>query len=190
MDEEMLIRRAARGDAQAFNELMAAQERRMYAVALRMFGAKEDAEDCMQEAMLRIYRAIGSFKAQSSFSTWVYRVTMNTCLDELRRRKNRPNTSLDGLLDAGWSPADERDTPEQHAVRAEAREGIQRFIQELPEDMRAAVVLRDIQGLSYEAIAQALNANVGTIKSRISRGREKLREKIQAQSELFDRYNV
>lgn len=190
MDEEKLIRRATRGDAQAFNELMSGQERRMYAVALRMFGSKEDAEDCMQEAMLRIFRSLSSFKAQSSFSTWVYRVTMNTCLDELRRRRNKPSTSLDGLLDAGWSPADGRDTPEQHALRAEARASIQRFIQELPEDMRAAVVLRDVQGLSYDAIAEALDANVGTIKSRISRGREKLREKIQAQAELFDRYGV
>ncbi|MBR1559220.1 MAG: sigma-70 family RNA polymerase sigma factor [Clostridia bacterium] len=190
MDEERLIERAVRGDARAFNELMSSQERRMYAVALRMFGNKEDAEDCMQDAMLRIYRAIGTFKAQSSFSTWVYRITMNTCLDELRRRKNRPNTSLDGLLDAGWSPSDGRDTPEQHAVRSEARANISRFIGELPEDMRAAVVLRDIQGLSYDDIAAALDTNVGTIKSRISRGREKLREKIQAHAELFDRYGV
>ena len=190
MDEGKLIKRAARGDAQAFNELMSGQERRMYAVALRMFGAKEDAEDCMQEAMIRIYRSIASFKGQSSFSTWVYRITMNTCLDELRRRKSRPNTSLDGLLDAGWSPSDDRDTPEQHVVRAEARASIDRFIRELPEDMRAAIVLRDIQGLSYDDIAAALDTNVGTIKSRISRGREKLREKIQAQSELFDKYGV
>ena len=190
MEESRLIQRASDGDASAFNTLMGMHERRMYAVALRMCGNPEDAQDCLQEAMLRIYRAINGFKAQSSFSTWVYRVTMNTCLDELRRRKNKPNTSLDGLLDAGWSPADSRDTPEQHAVRAEARASIQRFIQELPEDMRAAIVLRDVQGLSYDAIAEALDTNVGTIKSRISRGREKLREKIQAQAELFDRYGV
>lgn len=190
MDEARLIERAARGDAQAFNELMAAHERRMYAVAFRMCGAKEDAEDCTQEAMLRIYRAIAGFKAQSSFATWVYRITMNTCLDELRRRKNRPSASLDGMLDAGWAPADGRDGPEQQAVRSEARRRLEHLILDLPEDMRAAVVLRDIQGLSYEDIARALDANVGTIKSRISRGREKLREKIQAHSELFDRYGV
>lgn len=190
MEEERLIERAARGDAQAFNDLMSAQERRMYAVALRMFANREDAEDCMQEAMIRIYRAIGTFKAQSSFATWVYRITMNTCLDELRRRKNKASTSLDGLLDMGWSPSDDRDTPEQHAIRTEARTQIARFIQELPEDMRAAIVLRDIQGLSYEAIAEALNTNVGTIKSRISRGRERLREKIRARSELFERFGV
>lgn len=190
MDETRLIERAVRGDAQAFNELMAAQERRMYAVAFRMCGTREDAEDCLQEAMLRIYRSIASFKAQSSFGTWVYRITMNTCLDELRRRKSRPGTSLDDMLDAGWAPADEREGPEQRAVRSELRNGLEALILELPEDMRAAVVLRDIQGLSYEDIARALDANVGTIKSRISRGREKLREKIQAHPELFDRYSV
>lgn len=190
MDERELIERAIRGDARAFNELMTAQEKRMYAVALRMFGNREDAEDCLQDAMIRIYRAISGFKFQSSFSTWVYRVTMNTCLDELRRRKNKPNTSLDGLVDAGWMPADGQDTPEQHALRSEVRASVYGFIRELPEDMRAAVVLRDVQGLSYEDIARALDTNVGTVKSRISRGREKLREKIMARSELFDRYGV
>ena len=190
MEENRLIERASRGDAQAFNALMGMHEKRMYAVAVRMCGNYDDAQDCLQEAMLRVYRAISGFKEQSSFSTWVYRITMNTCLDELRRRKNRPNTSLDGLLDTGWSPSDDRETPEQHAVRSEQRELLEKLIAALPEDMRAAIVLRDIQGMSYDDIAAALNTNVGTVKSRISRGREKLREKIKGQSELFDRYRV
>ena len=190
MEENQLIQRAARGDAGAFNTLMGNHERRMYAVALRMCGNAEDAQDCLQEAMLRVYRAIGGFKAQSSFSTWLYRITMNTCLDELRRRKSRPSVSLDGLVDAGWSPADDRESPEQHALRGEARAALERSIQELPEDMRAAVVLRDIHGFSYEEIARQLNANVGTIKSRISRARERLRDKISARPELFDRLDV
>ena len=190
MEEGRLIQRASEGDAAAFNMLMGAQERRMYAVALRMCGNPEDAQDCLQEAMLRIWRAISGFKGQSSFSTWAYRITMNTCLDELRKRKNRPNTSLDGLVDAGWSPTDEDDTPERHAVRREVRRNLQAFIQDLPEDMRAAIVLRDIQGYAYDEIADMLDTNVGTIKSRISRGREKLRQKISEQSELFDRYGV
>ena len=190
MEESRLIQRASGGDPAAFNELLGAHERRMYAVALRMCGNPEDAQDCLQETMLRVWRAISGFKGQSSFSTWVYRITMNTCLDELRKRKNRPNTSLDGLVDAGWSPADEDDTPEKHAVRREARKSLEGFIQELPEDMRAAVVLRDIQGYAYDEIADILGTNVGTIKSRISRGREKLREKISARPELFDRYGV
>ena len=190
MDERELIERAIRGDARAFNDLMASQEKRMYAVALRMFGSREDAEDCLQDAMIRIYRSISGFKFQSSFSTWVYRVTMNTCLDELRKRKNRPNTSLDGLLESGWSPMDGGESPERHAMRREMRQKLQAFIGELPEDMRAAVVLRDVQGYSYDEIARMLDANVGTIKSRISRGREKLREKIASKPELFDRVDV
>ena len=112
---------------------------------------------------------------------------MNTCLDELRRRKARRSTSLDTLLDSGWSPADETDTPERHAIQSEQRRTLERAIAELPEDMRAAVVLRDIQGLAYDEIASALNVNVGTVKSRISRGRERLREKLSAHPELFGR---
>ncbi len=190
MDEEKLIKRAVKGDAAAFNELLGQHEKRMYAVCLRMCGNHEDAQDCLQEAMLRVYRAISGFKGQSSFSTWLYRVTMNACLDELRKRKNKPSTSLDGMLDAGWSPADERDTPEKHVLSAEKRTVIQQTIAELPEDMRSAVVLRDIQGFSYDEIAQMLEINVGTIKSRISRGREKLREKFLSRTELFDKGDV
>ena len=189
-NERDMIERASRGDAAAFNRLMEQHERRMYAVALRMCGNREDAQDCLQEAMLRVYRAIGGFKGQSSFSTWVYRITMNTCLDELRRKKNRQSTSLDSLLDMGWSPSDDTNAPEKQAMRSELRRNLNRAIQELPEEMRSAVVLREIQGFSYEEIAHMLEINVGTIKSRISRGREKLREKMKENAELFDMSNV
>ena len=189
-NEQKLIQRASGGDPAAFNRLMAQHEKKMYAVALRMFGNREDAQDCLQEAMLRVYRAIGSFKGQSSFSTWLYRITMNTCLDELRRKKNKQSTSLDNLLEQGWSPSDDEGTPEKHAVRAEMRRELNQAIQELPEDMRSAVVLRDIQGFSYDEIAEALGVNVGTIKSRISRAREKLRGKLKEKPELFDTERV
>lgn len=189
-DEKKLIERASGGDPSAFNRLMAQHENRMYAVALRMCANREDAQDCLQEAMLRVYRAIGSFKGQSTFSTWVYRITMNTCLDELRRKKNRQNTSLDNLVDMGWSPTDGGAGPEKQALMREMREKMHGAIRELPDDMRAAVVLRDIQGFSYDEIAQMLEINVGTIKSRISRGREKLREKLKEYSELFDTSDV
>lgn len=186
-EEQKLIDAAIAGDSSAFERLIEPLEGRIYAVALRMCGNREDAQDCMQESMIRIYRALSSFKGQSSFSTWIYRITMNTCLDELRRRKARRSTSLDTLLDSGWSPTDETDTPERHAIQSEQRRTLERAIAELPEDMRAAVVLRDIQGLAYDEIASALNVNVGTVKSRISRGRERLREKLSAHPELFGR---
>ena len=190
LDEHELIQKAGRGDAYAFEQLMAAHENKMYAVALRMCGNREDAQDCLQEAMVRVYRALSGFKGQSSFSTWVYRITMNSCLDELRRRKNRMTSSLDAMLENGFAPSDDGDTPEQSSLRSEQRRALERAIRELPEDMRAAIVLRDVQGLSYEEIAQALEANVGTIKSRISRGREKLRGVLLEQPELFGRRRV
>ena len=184
-DENKLIERASGGDPAAFNRLMEMHEKRMYAVALRMCGNREDAQDCLQESMLRVYRAIGGFKGQSSFGTWVYRITMNTCLDELRRKKNKQSTSLDNMLDQGWSPTDDSASPEKQAIQSEMRKSISKSIQELPEDMRSVIIMRDVHGYSYDEIAEMLNVNVGTIKSRISRGREKLREKLSNFSELF-----
>lgn len=188
--DELLLRRACKGDVQAFEELMQSHESRIYAIALRMMGNREDAQDCAQEAMVRIYRAMGSFKGQSALATWIYRITMNTCLDELRRRKARKVTSLDSLVDNGWSPTDTGDTPEERGLRVEKQNALNQAIQSLPDDMRAAIILRDVKGYSYDEIASILDANVGTIKSRISRGREKLREILSKQSELFGRTAV
>ena len=188
--DELLLRRACKGDVQAFEELMQSHESRIYAIALRMMGNREDAQDCAQEAMVRIYRAMGSFKGQSALATWIYRITMNTCLDELRRRKARKVTSLDSLVDNGWSPTDTGDTPEEHGLRVEKQNALNQAIQSLPDDMRAAIILRDVKGYSYDEIASILDANVGTIKSRISRGREKLREILSKQLELFGRTAV
>ena len=120
--ERALIEAAAGGDPAAFEKLMRMHEGKMYAVALRMCASREDAQDCMQEAMIRAYRAIENFRFQSSFSTWIYRITMNTCLDELRRRKVRQAASLDALLDAGWAPSG-GESPEGHAMQQDRRRG-------------------------------------------------------------------
>ena len=188
-EEMRLVRAAAGGDVNAFEQLMRQHEGKMYAVALRMCANREDAQDCMQEAMIRAYRAIENFRFQSSFATWVYRITMNTCLDELRRRKVRQATSLDAMLDVGWSPAG-GDSPEGKALAGERKRELEKAIHSLPEDMRAAIILRDIQGYAYDEIANILDVNVGTIKSRISRGREKLREILADKMELFNRDKV
>ena len=187
--ERALVEAAAGGDPTAFEKLMRMHEGKMYAVALRMCASREDAQDCMQEAMIRAYRAIENFRFQSSFSTWIYRITMNTCLDELRRRKVRQAASLDALLDAGWAPSG-GESPEGHAMEQDRKRALEQAIHALPEDMRAAIVLRDIQGYSYDEIADILSVNVGTIKSRISRGREKLREILSEHTELFGQSNV
>ena len=188
-DDDRLVEMALDGNQRAFEILMEKHESKMYAVALRMCKNREDAQDCLQDAMLRIYKALPTFKGQSSFSTWAYRITMNTCLDDLRRKKVRQASSLDQMLEVGWAPVDENNTAERHLENSELKRNLSRAIQTLPEEMRAAVVLRDVQGFSYEEIANMLSTNVGTVKSRISRGREKLREKFLSKSELFDRGN-
>ena len=189
-DENRLVDLALNGDMRAFELLMEKHESKMYAVALRMCKNREDAQDCLQDAMLRIYKALPSFKGQSSFSTWAYRITMNTCLDDLRRKKVRQAQSLDQMLEIGWSPVDENNSTERHFENSELKRNLSKAIQTLPEEMRAAVVLRDVQGFSYEEIASILSTNVGTVKSRISRGREKLREILSRNQELFGMTNV
>lgn len=184
-DDDRLVDQALNGDSRAFEILMEKHESKMYAVALRMCKNREDAQDCLQDAMLRIYKALPTFKGQSSFSTWAYRITMNTCLDDLRRKKVRQAQSLDQMLEVGWAPVDENNTAERHVENSELKRNLSKAIQTLPEEMRAAVVLRDVQGFSYEEIANMLSTNVGTVKSRISRGREKLREILSKNQELF-----
>ncbi len=184
-DEMLLINKAAKGDSWAFEQLVNKYEARLYSVALRMCGNREDAQDCLQDAMLRIYRSLDRFKGQSAFSTWAYRITMNTCLDELRRRRSRAATSLDALLETGWDPAAETVTPEDAAISAEQRRELEAAIADLPEDMRSAIILREMHDMTYEEISEALDTNIGTVKSRISRGRERLRQLINGRPGLF-----
>lgn len=183
--EQDLIRSAANGSSQAFEQLITPYERRMYALSLRMCGNTEDAKDCLQDAMLRIYKGLSSFRGDSSFSTWVYRVVTNVCLDFHRRSKNKMSSSLDELHENGIEPRDEKPTPQVELEKSELKREIGKAISSLPEDLKSAVVLRDIHGLSYEEIGQVLDINVGTVRSRLFRGRSKLREILSGFSELL-----
>ena len=173
-----------KGDPAAFEELVRGEERRLFAVALRYMRSRPDAEDCLQEAMLKIYRSLSLFKQNSSFSTWAYRITVNVCLDELRRRKNAVQ-SLDDMTDAQM-PQDDRDRPEDTAEKGELARNVRQAIGELPEDMRTVILLRDVEGYTYEEISQLTGAAEGTVKSRISRARERLRQVFMKKPELFD----
>lgn len=163
-----------KSQAERFEELAAQHERMLYLLCLRMTGSHEDAQDCAQEALLRAYRAFDSFRGQASAKTWLYRVAYNTCLDFLRKRKDA--VSLDALRESG---ADFADThlpgPGDRLERMELRRQIEYALSLLPEDQRAAIVLRDFQQLSYEEIAGILDIGEGTVKSRISRAREKMK---------------
>lgn len=178
-NDELLIRRAKRGDEAAFEALIVQQQRRLYNAALRTMRNRDDAGDMLQESILKIYRSLPAFKGECSFGAWAYRITVNTCLDELRRRKKRQLISLDAVQEeGGFEPEDGTGTPEELAQRRELAAEIERAIASLEPEYRVAVTLRDVEGLSYQEIAEATGTSLGTVKSRISRARMQLQKKL------------
>ncbi len=176
VDEALTIKRAQNGDGTALEELLLAYEKKVYTIAYRLMGNEADAADMAQEALIKIYRGVRGFKGEASFSSWVYRLTVNACMDGLRRRKRAP-LSLEMVINNGASLEDAAsDTPETCALSLERGEDIQKALLVLSPEHRAAVVLRDINGLTYEEIADSLQISIGTVKSRISRGRQRLKE--------------
>ena len=175
--------------AEHFERLAAEHERKVYAACYHMMGNQEDAMDCAQETMLRAFRAFDSFRRDAQFSTWITRIAMNVCVDALRKR--REVYSLDSMReDNGFDVKD--DSPGTYA-RLEEKER-KRLLKEglalLPAEMRQMIILRDVQGMSYDEVASALDLPLGTVKSRISRAREKLSSFLRNSSELFSSQSV
>lgn len=189
LEEQALLARAQAGDVQAFERLVAAYERKVYNLAYRLTGNHDDASDVAQEALIKVYTSLGDFRGDSSFSTWLYRVVSNACLDELRRRKRQRATSLDAPVatdDGGLArqlPAS-GDGPEEALARKELQATVQMAIQALDEEHRVVIILRDIQGHSYQEIADYLGLSLGTVKSRLNRARAALQKKF-SELELF-----
>ena len=188
-NEPELIERSQQGDLEAFNAIVVAYQDRVYNLCLRMLGSRQAAEDAAQEAFLSAYRNVRRIRG-ATVRPWLLRIASNTCIDELRRRKRQPQLSLDvPAPDSEESrPLDVPDRaagPEQLALSGEVGEALQAELVRLPPDQRAAVVLSDVEGLSYQEIAAVMGGSVGTVKSRISRGRAKLREALRARRELF-----
>ncbi len=180
-----LVREAQNGNAQAFEVLVARYERKVYGLAYHLCGDAEDAADVAQEAFLKAFSSLRGFRGQSSFSTWLYRVTANVCFDALRSRRRRKTVSLDrpapGLAPGGmWQVPDTSGDPAELVERQEVRTAVRRAIGRLHPDHRMVVVLRDLHGLSYEEIAQVLGLKEGTVKSRINRARLALRDHLIA----------
>ena len=176
--ELTIIRRVQHGDLDAFELLMAAYEKNVYNVALQMTGNREDAQDMAQEAFLKAYSSLSSFRGDSKFSSWLYRIVANVCLDFKRRQSRRPRSSLTVEDDEGESVeldiADESQSPETLLERKLTRDAVRRGLQELPPEQRQILLLREIQGLSYEEIGEVMDLEPGTVKSRIFRARKKL----------------
>ncbi|MDD3925630.1 MAG: sigma-70 family RNA polymerase sigma factor [bacterium] len=175
--EKSLIERCRSGDAGAFEELISPYMQKAYETAYRMSGNHADAEDVAQEALIKAYRSLVSFDGRSAFSTWLYRIISNTAIDIARSRNRRPTSPLDSIGDRsdpypGGNPAD-------CAEAALLQEDIQKALLQLPPEQRAVLVMRDIHDYSYQEISQTLRISVGTVKSRVHRGRAALQQIIR-----------
>lgn len=184
MEEMLLIKKAQKGDSDAFEILIEKYFKSIYNIAYRMANNQDDASDMTQEIMIKLFKNLGSFKGNSKFSTWVYRVASNTCLDELKKLNRHNHTSLNAEYDTGdgevvFEAEDTSPTPDKVAEQRELKQIVASAIAKLNPDHRAVVVLRDIRGLSYEEIARVLNCSEGTVKSRLNRARTSLKEIIK-----------
>ena len=176
MTDEFTLRRAQKGDAQAFEMLVTPHEQMLWRVCWHYTHHQEDAADCLQEAMLKAWKAIKTYRGECSLKTWLYRIAATVCLDFLRKQKRLPPTeSADELAeDEGFTPVDASPTPDEAVIRQESADHIRAAIDALPADMRTAIILYALQGMQYEEIAEVTRTSVGTVKSRLNRARQKI----------------
>lgn len=189
-DDERLATAAQGGDLAAFNALVTRHERAAYGLALRMLSEPAMAEDVTQESFLAAWSNLHTYRG-GVFKSWLLRIVANRCYDELRRRQRHPADSLDALPvePAGeWTTLAPAETPDDYALRRELSRHLQRGIASLPPDQRLTLILSDVQGHSYDEIATITGVNLGTVKSRLSRARARLREELRRGGELFERY--
>jgi RNA polymerase sigma-70 factor (ECF subfamily) len=189
-DNKKLIENCRNGDIHSFELLIESHQKKIYNLAFRMMGNYEDASDVAQEVFIKVYRSIYSFKESSSFSTWIYRIAVNVCLDQLRKKKKERVISMNSRVVLGGTEMELQfeDTgigPQEAVERTETKQSIARAINNLNEDHKIAIILRDINGYSYEEIAQMLKCSLGTVKSRISRARHSLKDILLTEKEQF-----
>ena len=189
MTEQELVEKARRGSQEAFEQLVLDNQNRVYSLALRLVEDREEAADLSQEAFVRAWQGLARFQGASSFSTWVYRLTTNLCIDHLRKKKRReavePAVSLDDQ-ESGWAePADRESDPQLALERSERVRALARGLERLPGWQRQALELREISGLSYQEIGRALDIDLGTVKSRIARARLNLRKILLEDGNFF-----
>ena len=197
---DALVKRAKSGDTNAFSEIVTCYERFVYNTACRVLTASglsvADADDIAQDSLIKAWRSLSTFRGECSFSTWLFRVTVNTARDVIRTNARRPVVSLTRSEDDDEEPeiwdvpvTSGDEIPEEAAERRETIEAVRRAVESLPDDQRQAIVLRDIHGLPYDEISRILGAEVGTIKSRINRGWTNLK-KILKNGNFFPSHDV
>jgi RNA polymerase sigma-70 factor (ECF subfamily) len=183
--DQKLVKRTLHGDTRAFEELVEMYQNKVYSLAYRYMGNEDDANDMSQEAFIKAFRSLRSYKGDASFGTWIYRITTNVCLDELRHRKRRVvPLSLDEPLATVDGDEVEREIPDSSLAadkiyeQKEFSQHIQLLLDEMKSEHKSVIVLRDVMELSYEEIAAVLDCSIGTVKSRISRARNILQKKL------------
>lgn len=187
--EQKLIKKCMNGNLKAFDELIEKYEKTAYNIALKMLKNPEDAMDVSQEALIKVFKSIKSFNFESAFSTWLYRIVTNTCLDFLRKQNknvysiDNPIYTEDGEIERDI-PGDLSDTPEEMLEKKLTKELVNNSIEKLDENHRVVIILRDIQGFSYDEISSILECSIGTVKSRINRARKSLKDILLKEMEL------
>ena len=181
--ETRLARRALKGDQQAFAEIVALYQDKLYHMAFRMLGSRQEAEDVTQEAFLRVYRNLDRYDESMKFSTWIYRIATNLCIDRLRKRKqtyslDAESSEHEGLDGYALIPGDDR-TPESEMLLTETQRIVREAIETLPAKYKSVMVLRYLHDLSLQEIGEVLDMPVTTVKTRVHRGREFLRKKLE-----------
>ena len=191
MTDQELAARARDGDQDAFEQLVRDNEKRIYTLALRMTGSREDALDLTQDAFFQAWKALPTFQGESSFATWLYRLATNLCLDHLRAQKRRtqsmgPALSLDDEENGPVQVADQQLQPQEAVERSERRRALERGLASLPDHHRQVLIMRELSGLSYQEIAQVLDLDLGPVKSRSARARLSLRQNLPEDGNFFD----
>lgn len=176
----MLVEKSINGDVESFEKLISEYNRYVYNVAYRMMGNEQDAEDMAQEALIKAFKAISTFNKESQFSTWLYRIVINTCKDELRKRKEK-TLSLDDEDGVKHIVSSDEADPLLIYEKNEIKARVQGAIDQLSEDYKAVIVLRDLMGYSYDEIGTILDVPIGTVRSRLNRSRQKLKLILKAE---------
>jgi len=182
--DELLLRRAQRGDPEAFGQLMEPMEQLVWRVCWHYTGDREASSDCAQDAMIRIWRGLESYRGDCAFESWVYRIAANCSMDWLRKKKRDRSVSMEPMKEQGFDPADTSPGTEDQVIAKDERRRLREAIALLPEDQREALVLTQLERVSYEEAARMLDTTEGTVKSRVNRAKAKLREILSSEGEL------
>ena len=182
--DELLLRRAQQGDPEAFEQLMQPLEQLVWRICWHYTGNRENAEDCGQEAMIRIWRSLDSYRGECALESWVYRIAANCCMDFLRKKKRDRSVSVEPMREQGFDPPDSSPGTEEQVIAADEHQRLREAIRLLPEDQREALIMTQLEKIPYEEAARTLGVSEGTVKSRVNRAKARLKEILSEKKEL------